>query len=91
MTVASDADLFHTHFSNLGLVPATAARGYRHMGAVLVDAALQPHTNYDAVVEPRVQRFILAWSVLTADLMLTSLNGSLSGMKSRGHFKTPYC
>ena len=61
MTVASDADLFHTHFSNLGLIPATAARGYHHMGAVLVDSALQPHTNYDLVVAPRVRRLVLGW------------------------------
>lgn len=45
MTVASDAELFHAHFSDLGLVPTTAARGYRHMRAVLADAALQPHTS----------------------------------------------
>ncbi len=61
MSIASDADLFQNHFSELGLVPAAAARDYRHMGKVLVDAALQPNTKYLAVVEPRVQRLLQSW------------------------------
>ncbi len=41
--------------------PAEASRGWDHIGAILVDAALQRRQNYSATVKPRVDALVAAW------------------------------
>jgi hypothetical protein len=49
------------HFDGNGLKPINGVRGWRHMGATLVDAALQRRTSYRLVVRPRVLDLLRAW------------------------------
>ncbi|MFD6396847.1 hypothetical protein [Nocardia sp. NPDC060249] len=46
---------------SLGLVPCEAERRWDHIGAVIVDASLQPRTTYATVVLPRVRDVIAQW------------------------------
>ena len=43
------------------LTPTTTARGWQHMGAVIIDAALQAGISYRSVVKPRVEDLVRAW------------------------------
>jgi endonuclease III len=61
MLVQQDAVRLLSHFDSNGLHPVDSERGWRHMGATLVDAALQRRTSYRWVVKPRVLDLLRAW------------------------------
>lgn len=42
-------------------VPGQAVRSWDHIGAIIVDAALQRRQNYHATVRPRVLALLAAW------------------------------
>jgi hypothetical protein len=62
MTIDNDA----AHLSALTDPPGPdasteAGRGWDHIGAIIVDAALQRRQNYHATVRPRVLALVAAW------------------------------
>ncbi|MGF9663176.1 hypothetical protein AAIH25_15065 [Arthrobacter crystallopoietes] len=62
MTVENDAALLLAHLDSIGVDGSEqVARGWNHIGAVLVDAALQRQRNYARVVEPRVRLIKDTW------------------------------
>jgi hypothetical protein len=65
MPVKDDAMRFLSHLDSNGLHPVGGERGWRHMGATLVDAALQRRTSYRLVVKPRVLGLLRAWPETT--------------------------
>lgn len=62
MTIAIDADKLLTYLDANGVDASTqVTRGWDHLGAVIVDAALQRRQRYKGTVEPRVRELIAAW------------------------------
>lgn len=62
MTTAMDAGKLLTYLDSNGISGANqVTRGWEHLGAVIVDAALQRRQRYKATVEPRVRALIEAW------------------------------
>lgn len=62
MPVLTDAQLLLTYLDRLGVDGGTEiARGWTHMGAVVVDASLQRRQRYVATVLPRVSHLVAVW------------------------------
>lgn len=59
--VAADARLVAALVSRTGLQPRDDERTWNHMGALIVDAALQPRTRYKTVVWPRARKIRDEW------------------------------
>lgn len=58
---AEDVDLVVAAVREAGLKPAEDERKWDHMGALIVDAALQPRTRYTSTVLPRARRVRDQW------------------------------
>ncbi|MDR0483360.1 MAG: hypothetical protein LBH13_09465 [Cellulomonadaceae bacterium] len=56
-----DAERLLTYIDENAIVPTPAPRGWDHLGAIVVDSALQRRQKYDATVLPRVQRVAAEW------------------------------
>lgn len=62
MTTTIDAEKLLTYLEAKGLDGSVqVTRGWDHLGAVIVDAALQRRQRYKATVEPRVRALVAAW------------------------------
>ncbi|MCU1532911.1 MAG: hypothetical protein JWO49_2482 [Arthrobacter sp.] len=62
MTVNNDAANLTALMDSHGIDASTeAGRGWDHIGAIIVDAALQRRQNYHATVKPRVVALVAAW------------------------------
>ena len=62
MTTTVDAGKLLIYLDANGISGAIqVTRGWEHLGAVIVDAALQRRQRYKATVEPRVRALIEAW------------------------------
>lgn len=62
MTITEDAAKLVDYLDSLGLDGASqVSRGWDHIGAVVVDAALQRRQKYEGTVKPRVMQLIETW------------------------------
>lgn len=62
MTVENDAALLLAHLDSIGVTGSEqVTRGWGHMGALLVEAALQRQRNYERVVLPAARAVKEAW------------------------------
>ncbi|GAA5228422.1 hypothetical protein [Paeniglutamicibacter antarcticus] len=77
MTTTIDAEKLLTYIDANGITgSAQVARGWDHMGAVIVDAVLQRRQRYKSTVEPRVRALIAAWpDAETASGFRARING----------------
>lgn len=50
-----------TYLRAEGIEPSEDVRGWDHMGALIVDAALQPRTRYTTTVLPRARKVRVEW------------------------------
>jgi hypothetical protein len=62
MTIDNDAANLRALMDSHGMDASTeVSRGWDHIGAIIVDAALQRRQNYHATVRPRVVALVAAW------------------------------
>jgi hypothetical protein len=61
MTTDNDGADLPTKIGTQGGDAPTEVRGWDHIGAIIVDAALQRRQNYHETVQPRVLALITAW------------------------------
>lgn len=75
--LSDDAAKVLAHIDEIGLVPPEdGGRGWTHMGAVIVDAALQAGVSYISVVLPRVRLLREQWpDAVTTSGFLARLEG----------------
>lgn len=58
---STDVALVLARVDELGLEAQSGSRGWKHMGAVVADAALQAGVTYRTTVLPRVRRLVADW------------------------------
>ena len=58
---SSDVALVLARLDELALEPSSGSRGWKHMGAVVADAALQAGVTYRTTVLPRVRKLVADW------------------------------
>lgn len=61
VTSRDDVQLILDRVQALGLTPVEVDRRWNHIGAIIVDAALQPNTTYKTHVLPRVKKVVEEW------------------------------
>lgn len=62
MTVSIDAALLLRYLDDQGIDGSRhVARGWQHIGAIIVDAVLQRRQRYKATVRPRVENLVAVW------------------------------
>lgn len=61
MTTDNDGADIPAEIGAQGADASTEVRGWDHIGAIIVDAALQRRQNYHATVQPRVLALIAEW------------------------------
>jgi hypothetical protein len=85
MTIDNDAANLLALMDSHGIDASTElSRGWDHIGAIIVDAALQRRQNYHATVRPRVLALVAAWpdAATTSGFRLRLDTGKLSDVIS---------